>query len=363
VRAAVDLHLRGKPAVNQSWTSFRQDLSRNTRDNDDFPRVRLPIRLGDSRQLNDGLLGYWIETDDEYAQNEFYAPQIDRSNHRLLKANELGGAAVQLLQGVDDPPQRLSMLIDPRGAVHATSGILPVKIISLPPEQYAAALQAIEVTFVTAPILTSMATVDLPLAEEPGYAWSWLENDRGDWSEIFAAPTIERQRFQEQLAAQIWAQLRDPHVAWLLGRPDHPDSAAVAPAQHRAAANLSDPFAAWQSQILAILAELGVPEQPIARAAFLGRAADTIGAPAWDELLRVAVGWLAPVAGRAERAAITARDQRAVRVLAGALAGTDSLIESIFDLHQERIGPVSTRAAFAGRQELREGWLKLRTTG
>jgi len=84
---------------------------------------------------------------------------------------------------VESPPLTLIMLLDPRGKVHATSGILPVKAIDIPPEQYSNLLQHLEVTFLVAPILTDQSAVNLPTPAEPGYVWSWLENKAGAWQE------------------------------------------------------------------------------------------------------------------------------------------------------------------------------------
>ncbi|WP_372737458.1 hypothetical protein [Neptunomonas sp.] len=49
------------------------------RSSDDFTHVRFPIRIGEYQQLNDGLIGYFIEEPDgtgyHYQDNCFYAPQ------------------------------------------------------------------------------------------------------------------------------------------------------------------------------------------------------------------------------------------------------------------------------------------------
>jgi hypothetical protein len=63
--------------------------------------------------------------------------------------------------------------------VHAASGVLPVKSIQIPAEQFATSLASIEMTFLTAPVLTSVGSIDLPLPEAPGYTWTWLEKTHG----------------------------------------------------------------------------------------------------------------------------------------------------------------------------------------
>jgi WD40 repeat protein len=88
---------------------------------------------------------------------------------------------INLSLSVDDPPQVLTMLMDPQGSVHAVSGILPTKEISVPSEFYAEALRNIEVSFLTAPILTDSEKIELPLWDQDGLEWSWLTRDGDVW--------------------------------------------------------------------------------------------------------------------------------------------------------------------------------------
>jgi hypothetical protein len=239
----------------------------NDRTIDAFTQVRFPIRIGEYQQLNDGLVGYWIEESDDqgyhYKGNMYYAPQagslrplepdlsagldgvreelnrqklpasirdrleaqeehplaagvaahvtIEKTGHRWRIDAEnrvysviMGGESlhlfevlnnssdhikvhwkepVNLYQSIDDPPQKLTMLVDPHGPVHAVSGILPTKSIEIPADQYAEALRKLEVSFLAAPILTGPGKLAVPLPDEPGYQWSWLAREKGRWQE------------------------------------------------------------------------------------------------------------------------------------------------------------------------------------
>ena len=76
VRAALNLELQGLPAINHGWNVFRQDLGRDYRDTDNLTKVEFSVRIGEDRQLNDGLVGYWQENgDDGSLSQKFYAPQ------------------------------------------------------------------------------------------------------------------------------------------------------------------------------------------------------------------------------------------------------------------------------------------------
>lgn len=183
VRASLNLELEGLPAINQDWGGFWQDLRRNFRETDGFEKVKFPIRLGEYKQLNDGLLGYWLEGDNGSLKDVFYAPQSDLEgiNHSAIKFHNANNPW-HIDLNLKDPPTLLTMLIDPRGKVHATTGILPTKSIDIPPDQYQQALEKIEITFFSAPILTDYGKINLALPNEVGYQWSWLEKEKEQWS-------------------------------------------------------------------------------------------------------------------------------------------------------------------------------------
>jgi hypothetical protein len=178
VRATLGLDLQGLPALNESWPAFATAVQNGDpferRDVADFPQVQFPVRLGDLSQLSDGLVGYFVEDGTETAYQTFYAPASTATDHGVVAP----GPDQLLLQA--DPNAAgllLSMLLDPRAAVHATTGFLPVKKITIPPDQYAKALQQMAVTFLTSPVLSTGATFALPVPQEAGYAWSWVTND------------------------------------------------------------------------------------------------------------------------------------------------------------------------------------------
>ncbi|WP_287252933.1 hypothetical protein [Moorena sp. SIO4E2] len=192
VRASLNLELQGFPSVNQDWNVFWQDLKRNSRDTDGFDQVKFPIRLGEYHQFNDGLVGYWQEEEDGLSE-AFYAPQSDLERDTDHIKVHHPGNAWHIDLNLENTPKLLTMLIDPRGKVHATCGILPTKGIDIPPDQYQEALEKIEITFLSTPILTDMRDlsdptldkkINLPLPGEAGYQWSWLEKEQEGWLDV-----------------------------------------------------------------------------------------------------------------------------------------------------------------------------------
>ncbi|EKU96513.1 hypothetical protein Lepto7375DRAFT_0518 [Leptolyngbya sp. PCC 7375] len=310
VRAAVNLELQGLPAINQDWTVFRQEMqqmrSLEQRDTDDLTEVKVPIRIGEYQQLNDGVIGYWKEQpvadgDYGYENDIFYAQQSDLNESDKIETQrdepeinpEVDEGPINIIQSISSPPQMLTMLVDPRGSIHATAGILPSKVITIPPEQYAEALANIKVTFLTTPILTErtqQGRLNLPLPTAPDYDWVWLEQKgRETWSEILTTPVIEKATFIESYAEAKLDTNPDPEPVWQ-----------------------------------------GLVNQ------------------AW---LRTRPG------GEALKANIVDTDNR--EPLTGVLENLDELINQIFDRHEISINPVSSQATFLSNQEIREGWLML----
>lgn len=101
------------------------------------------------------------------------------------------------------------MLVDPQGAVHAVSGILPTKSITIPVEHYADVLRKLEITFLSTPILTEREKIRLPLAAEDGYEWSWLTRRKEAWIETGKIDKIDtRAGFSSQEIVEGWLKLR-----------------------------------------------------------------------------------------------------------------------------------------------------------
>lgn len=197
VRLRLALKLQGPPVVNQDWNVLRRNMQHARHDDSGFTAVRLPVLLGAPAQFNDGLLGYWIEDDSAALGSQYIAA--------------VGADPILLVP--NGPPITVTALIDPRCALHATSGVLPVKSIDLPPDQYAKALANIGAGFLTAPLLTAIGKLNLPLRDQPGYRWSWLarEDNGNGWQQFprsALGPISRDARFSgSQEIREGWLQL------------------------------------------------------------------------------------------------------------------------------------------------------------
>lgn len=214
VRANFSLEVKGLPTCDPTVA---------VNSGDDFPsygftEVKIPIRLGDYQQLNDGLVGYWKETpngiegDYDYEDDIFYATQsrIEQDNNIVTDAEGIN----HFLQTVDAPPQGVTMLIDPRGLIHASCGVLPNKELRLPTEHFNQALQNMEVNFLSTPILSNLGELAMPLSQQADATWSWVsliqsETNIEEWTEkIGIKPINTRATFAKpQEVSEGWLQL------------------------------------------------------------------------------------------------------------------------------------------------------------
>ena len=210
VRASLNLQLQGKPALNQRWQALMSDMYEgmlDSRVSNEFINVNFPVRLGEYKQFNDGLVGYWIEDETGFKDNNFYSSQAeDVQNPNIITHH---ATAITQSLTLTTGPLKLTMLVDPRGEVHATSAVLPSKSIGIPPDQYAGILQKLSVTFMTAPVLTDEAGIRLNVPAESGYSWSWLEHPSASvWQQVDRIPAIDNTlKFTPQRLVGGWLKL------------------------------------------------------------------------------------------------------------------------------------------------------------
>ncbi|MEQ6902119.1 hypothetical protein [Nocardioides sp. YIM 152588] len=206
VRAEVALELRDRPVVDPSWEAFSAEVATGTASTDGgIGHLRVPVRIGDHAQVNDATVGYWLED----AETGGF---VDDRFHSAA-----GAHAVPPLRLVPDgAPARVTMLLDPRGAVNVQCGIVPTGTLTIPHEQYDDALRHLRVTFETSPVLMPADAVELPLPSEPGFAWTWLQRAGRGWRSTPAGEVTQPSAAPAFLTAQ---QL---YEGWLVLEPAPP---------------------------------------------------------------------------------------------------------------------------------------------
>jgi hypothetical protein len=133
--------------------------------------VSFPVRLGNLPKANDGLVGFMIENGTASPYDIFYTPAGPDNGKNLVVKPSPDTLKLKL----NDDPVVITMLMDPRSAVHATTGLLPVEGLQIPADQYGQTLKKLAVTFFTHPVLQERQGLVLPLPAETGYQWSWVD--------------------------------------------------------------------------------------------------------------------------------------------------------------------------------------------
>lgn len=164
-------------ACRQDWPSF-VDMVNN--DNikpitSDFEKVEIPVRIGDYRRLNDGVVAFLLDGDDgDNVSVSCHSPiealyQQNTSNDTTSDLN----LKTLFYQSLADAPQKVTMLFDPRGSLHVATGIVPLIKLELPSRFYLKALQNLQVDFPITPAMMPRNKFQLNLPHEPGYDWTW----------------------------------------------------------------------------------------------------------------------------------------------------------------------------------------------
>ncbi|MFK7698674.1 hypothetical protein [Pseudomonas caspiana] len=167
VRATLALELKGGPAVDHSWDALRRRIENTiSQQNEGIRAVELPVHLGASDHIKDGLVNYWPVAN---GVTDFNAPHVS--------AHALAGSPAQrslVIRAEAEQPVTVTMLIDPRAVVHATTGVLPVKAITLPAAHFTSALSRMKVFLRTGPLLKAAGSrLSLTLPDTTHGKWVW----------------------------------------------------------------------------------------------------------------------------------------------------------------------------------------------
>lgn len=141
--------------------------------------LQIPVRIGTAEirkndgskipYFDDGLVGYFMP--DEW--DTLYTPVELPDEPGIISLSDPVSYPLKLTPNGE--AATLTMLLDPRATVHATTGLLPVGSITIPSDQYAEIVDRLEVTFLAAPILAAGEIPGVPLPDEKGFDWSWVE--------------------------------------------------------------------------------------------------------------------------------------------------------------------------------------------
>jgi hypothetical protein len=158
-------------AVAKGWTKY---ATRQEKTSAGLADVIFPLRLGDLSNIDDGLVAFLPEAPEAPPGNNPYS-FVYSSAAPDAGANDVKQPLPDTLRlKLNGGLTPVTLIVDPRSPVHATTGILPVGVIQIPPDQYAAALGDLSLTFATHPVLARSGGLALPLPTENGFSWSWI---------------------------------------------------------------------------------------------------------------------------------------------------------------------------------------------
>lgn len=185
VQAQLKLVLEGPPVRNQLWQRMAQGTTVYPHNSDiakppwkpwidigEIEDVVFPVQLGNLQLRDDGLLGYFAGG--SYTSfNTLHLPPDLSPGDPYLRQIGAGGNFINLsFQG---DAQTVTLILDPRGVVHAASGILPTEAAALPPSAVEDFLRQLEITFRTGPLIADPGTLRVPQPAEDHGTWNWLQ--------------------------------------------------------------------------------------------------------------------------------------------------------------------------------------------
>lgn len=395
IRVEVGMELKHSPAYDTSWNSFRASLSaakqqdrpsnfqvtevdqfvEATRQTYGFRDVNFPVRVGDYLKLNDGLIGYWVGKIEPDSPSTFFALQA-KSNSLTPSIKTEGEGTHTLDLSLGGGARTLTCLFDPKGNLHAVSGVLPSKEISIPEAMYQEALQKMEVDFLAAPILTPKSALAIPLPKEPGYEWSFLGKTTEGYIQT---PSIDADTFKtawmQANATMYWELLLRTRI--LVQQGEHFETVNSSDPKHglyTASFKFVDPQNPKKAyskvqlvrDILDEIRDIRSLSIPIKKRQFITlwcKQASEIeeAVSLLKTLMKKDVRWLVTnKSPGANTLRIVSQPERVAKDLEMPEGSNQAQVEELFTALSYDFTDINTSASFATGNELIEGWLNLK---
>lgn len=163
--------LKESPFPQDVLNNRYQYLDRQQTSSANLGSVKLPARVGDLVNMDDGLVGYLIDKPGPSPYGTFYSPAASKDGQHGVVQPQFNTIELTL----NEQPISLTMLVDPRAGVHLTTGVLPVEEIFIPADQYGDTVSGLAMTFFNNPVLRGANSFIVPVPKEEGYDWSWID--------------------------------------------------------------------------------------------------------------------------------------------------------------------------------------------
>jgi hypothetical protein len=181
VTAKTWFELAGPPLLDPSWERWRHvaDPSTGALPRRAFLDYVWQVRLGAAANQDDGLIGYFLDGD----YTTLYAVHQPPGSSDYL-APIGAGYPLPLLTGAVPEDAALTLLVDPRAAVHAVTDILPATTLTIPAPRYASGLRNLRISLRMGPLLAGTTVITDPAdptAHIPALAAPRPSTRHGDW--------------------------------------------------------------------------------------------------------------------------------------------------------------------------------------
>lgn len=183
-RTMLRFELAGLPVSDPGWQyTFAPPTP-------DYLNYTFNVALGNTAIEKDGLIGYFSGNN----YNRFNVTGLEGNAPYIVP---IGSSNFISLVFNQQTPSYVTMLMLPRSSVHATSSILPVVTLEIPPAFVNDALANMEVCFNTGPLLTGMQLpgagnedtgIIMPRPTEKNGVWTWTELSSNGWQSLKILP-------------------------------------------------------------------------------------------------------------------------------------------------------------------------------
>ncbi|WP_438485440.1 hypothetical protein [Streptomyces sp. S186] len=149
VHARLWFELEGPPLINPGQETWRHDPAGEP-ESAEFLTHPWYIRLGSLADQDDGLIGCFLG--DDYSRLYTVHQPLDSTSQRVIRIDRGFRLAFQDASG-KGCRQTVTLLVDPRAAVHAVTDLLPATALSIPAVFVEPGLRRLRVSFRAGPLL------------------------------------------------------------------------------------------------------------------------------------------------------------------------------------------------------------------
>jgi hypothetical protein len=179
--------LLGDAYRNPSWRKL------DTIDDGDIKNHPITITVGDSKQTDDGFLGYYLQ--EEYSNLKSTQDKID------IRPN--------------DTPVKITVLVQANSAIYIDSDTyLPTKVVRLPEHTIEDLMQNINISFMLCPFMANAENPTIPVPTGANSnAWYWIHrSDVATWQKPEEIKTENKEEifdFQPQHLYEGWIKIQE----------------------------------------------------------------------------------------------------------------------------------------------------------